>query len=154
MIRNLPFRTHRIQPRIAVYPWCGEDFVDAARMIEQSNLADQIIFCDVRRVPESFYAFDQRNLQIPCTYFQGYIYEDLDQLPIFDVLFQPGSGRLDLGKILNKMAVEKAYIITKKGRNISFTSENPFSFFDESPLPNYPNMQITTLKWSEPLVQA
>ena len=123
-------------------------------MIEQSNLADQIIFCDIRRVPESFYAIDQQALQIPCIYFQGYIYEDLDRLPIFDVLFQPGSGRLDLRKILNKMAVEKAYIITKKGRNISFSSENPFSLCDEKPLPNYPDMQITTLKWSDSFAQA
>lgn len=142
------YRTHQIQPRIAIYPWCDENFEEPARIIKQSGLADQIIFCDIKRIPKSFYDLDQKALGIPCTYFQGYIYEDLDRLPVFDVLFYPSSGRPNLEKILNKMAVKNAYIITRSGKSIT-TPSYPFLYNQTYTLPNYPKMQVIALRWSE-----
>ena len=117
-----PEKIHKIQPRIAVCAHCEEDFEEIAQIIVHTNLADQIIFCDPKRVPKSFYEFIEKNPQIPCSYFQGHLMRDLEKLPVFDVLFYRCMyddiyGNVDFYRINEKMAVQKGYIISTLSKN-------------------------------------
>lgn len=119
---------HKIQPRIAVCTHCEEDFEEIAKIIAHTQLADQIIFCDPKRVPKSFYEFVGKNPQIPCSYFQGHLMRNLENFPVFDVLFyrciyDDAYGHVDFRKISEKMAVEKGYIISTSSKNHSSVKE-------------------------------
>lgn len=126
-----------IQPRIAIYPCCAGDIIYPSQILKETNLADQIIFCDLNDLnrysyhdpqDDMFYHHDfqhavRQKYDIPCSFLQGDFHGIFEQLPIFDVLFyrgdsdgEGGSGIRVLGdflpKILSRMLVKRGYIIT------------------------------------------
>lgn len=135
-----------IQPRIAIYPCCADDFIDPPRILKETNLADQIIYCDLNREnryrsPDGIsYLHDfQRALRqrydIPCSFLQGDFYGAVEQLPIIDVLFYRADGNVEGGsaiemlgdflpKILGRMLVKRGYIITDGSNSSDKNFEN------------------------------